>query len=92
MHRLRRFDEHQFERCGAAKRSLLVIFMGVCTAKYTSQRCPKCGHTKRANRDKNNHRFTCKTCHYQLNDDLVGARNIRDCGIEKRHQIEITEA
>ena len=34
------------------------------SAKYTSQRCPKCGHTEHANRD-----------------------NIRDRGVEERHQI-----
>jgi IS605 OrfB family transposase len=61
-------------------------------AKYTSQRCPKCGHTTKENRDKKKHRFACKKCHYKLNDDLIGARNIRDRGVEKRHQIEVAGA
>lgn len=62
------------------------------SANYTSQRCPKCGHTAKANRDKKQHRFACKKCDYKLNDDLIGARNIRDRGVEKRHQIEVAGA
>ena len=62
------------------------------SAKYTSQRCPKCGHTAKANRDKKQHRFECRKCQYKLNDDLIGARNIRDRGVEKRHQIEVAGA
>ena len=62
------------------------------SAKYTSQRCPKCGHTAKANRDKKRHRFECKKCHYKLNDDLIGARNIRERGVEKRHQNEVAGA
>ncbi|MFX4303017.1 RNA-guided endonuclease InsQ/TnpB family protein [Alicyclobacillus tolerans] len=60
--------------------------------KYTSQKCPKCGHTEKENRDKKKHWFECRKCHYKLNDDLVGARNIRDRGRECRHEIEITSA
>ena len=60
--------------------------------KYTSQRCPKCGHTEEANRDKKKHRFECRKCHYKLNDDLVGARNIRDRGREMRHENEVASA
>ncbi len=60
--------------------------------KYTSQKCPKCGHTEKANRDKKKHWFECRKCHYKLNDDLVGARNIRDRGREVRHEIEIASA
>ena len=60
--------------------------------KYTSQKCPKCGHTERANRDKKRHRFECRKCHYKLNDDLIGARNIRDRGREIRHENEVASA
>lgn len=60
--------------------------------KYTSQKCPKCGHTEKANRDKKNHRFCCKACNFQLNDDLIGARNIRDRGREIRHENEVASA
>jgi IS605 OrfB family transposase len=50
--------------------------------KYTSQTCPKCGHTERANRDKRNHVFICKNCGYTSNDDRIGAMNLHRKGIE----------
>jgi len=43
-------------------------------ADYTSQMCPKCGHTCKENR--NGLVFICKSCGYQLHADLIGARNI----------------
>lgn len=55
--------------------------------KYTSQKCPKCGHTERSNRDKKKHSFTCKSCNYQSNDDRIGAMNLRQMGIEYRHAV-----
>lgn len=51
-------------------------------AKYTSQTCPKCGHTTRSNRDKKLHRFCCKNCKYTSNDDRIGAINLYRKGIE----------
>ena len=54
----------------------------VVDPKYTSQACPKCGHTERANRDKQNHIFKCKTCGYTSNDDRIGAMNLHRKGIE----------
>lgn len=38
---------------------------------YTSQACPRCGHTERANRDRKMHLFTCKRCGYRSNDDRI---------------------
>lgn len=52
---------------------------------YTSQKCPKCGHTERDNRNKKTHIFICKCCGYTSNDDRVAAMNIRQSGIEYRH-------
>ena len=49
---------------------------------YTSQTCPKCGHTKKANRNKRLHIFCCKNCGYQSNDDRIGAMNLHRMGIE----------
>lgn len=49
---------------------------------YTSQTCPKCGHTERSNRDKRKHLFTCKTCGYRSNDDRIGAMNLYRKGIK----------
>ena len=45
-------------------------------ADYTSQSCPRCGHTSKANRPKHGLLFCCEVCHYTLHADLVGARNI----------------
>jgi putative transposase len=45
-------------------------------ADYTSQACPRCGHTSKANRPLAGLLFCCEVCHYTLHADLVGARNI----------------
>ncbi|HEY3078854.1 MAG TPA: transposase [Chloroflexota bacterium] len=45
--------------------------------RHTSQRCPRCGHTARANR-RGQARFVCRACGYELNADLVGAVNIAE--------------
>jgi IS605 OrfB family transposase len=50
--------------------------------KYTSQACPKCGHTEKQNRDKKHHVFKCKHCGYRSNDDRIGAMNLYNKGIE----------
>lgn len=49
---------------------------------YTSQTCPKCGHTEKANRNKKIHLFCCKNCDYKSNDDRIGAMNLHRMGIE----------
>ncbi|QOS99429.1 transposase [Brevibacterium sp. JNUCC-42] len=56
--------------------------------RYTSQTCPKCGHTKKANRNKKIHVFCCKACHYTSNDDRIGAMNLQRKGIE--YIVEVT--
>ncbi len=43
-------------------------------ARYTSQKCSRCGHTQRSNR--NGHEFKCQSCGYSLNADLNAAKNI----------------
>jgi len=45
-------------------------------ADYTSQSCPRCGHTTPKNRPQKGLLFACQNCHYLLHADLVGARNI----------------
>ena len=49
---------------------------------YTSQTCPKCGHTERDNRNKKTHLFCCRNCGYKSNDDRIGAMNLHRMGIE----------
>ena len=45
-------------------------------AQYTSQSCPKCGHTSKANRPNKGLLFRCECCGHELHADLVGSRNI----------------
>jgi len=42
--------------------------------EYTSQMCPKCGHTEKANRQ--GERFKCLRCSFNSDADHVGAMNI----------------
>ncbi len=49
--------------------------------QYTSQCCPMCGHTEKANRNKKIHLFTCRNCGYSSNDDRIGAMNLHRMGI-----------
>ena len=50
--------------------------------RYTSQTCPVCGHTEKANRNKKIHLFCCKNCGYRSNDDRIGAMNLYRMGID----------
>jgi len=67
--------------------SYKAAFEGIPTTwispEYTSQRCPVCGHTERANRNKK--RFKCKDCDYQDHSDRGASVNIAVKGI-KKHQ------
>lgn len=49
--------------------------------RYTSQRCPICGHTEKTNRNKMRHTFCCKSCGYTSNDDRIAAMNLYNMGI-----------
>lgn len=66
-------------------------------AHYTSQRCPKCGHIDKDNRDRAKHEFCCKRCSFRTNDDRAASMNIQflgtlyNSGVEKprfeKHEI-----
>ena len=49
------------------------------SAKYTSQRCPKCGTIHKENRNHQKHLYSCQ-CGYKSNDDRIGAMNIQLLG------------
>ncbi|MBR1579726.1 MAG: transposase [Selenomonadaceae bacterium] len=49
------------------------------SARYTSQRCPKCGSINKSNRHHDVHEYRCQ-CGYRSNDDRVGAMNIQLLG------------
>lgn len=50
------------------------------SARYTSQRCPKCGRVHKPNRHHDTHEYICDCCGYRSNDDRVGAMNIQQLG------------
>ncbi|MFJ8537099.1 zinc ribbon domain-containing protein [Streptomyces sp. NPDC093591] len=50
---------------------------GNLDAAYTSQRCPRCGHTERANRPTRDH-FCCRRCGLAGPADIVAGVNVRD--------------
>jgi IS605 OrfB family transposase len=53
-----------------------VPFLAV-DARHTSQRCPRCGHTERANRPDRDH-FRCRRCGLAGPSDVVAGVNVRD--------------
>lgn len=55
---------------------------------YTSQRCPVCGHTEKANRNRKIHLFCCKKCGYKSNDDRIGGMNLYHEGIEYLRKLQ----
>ena len=61
--------------------------------RYTSQRCPKCGHIEKSNRNKKLHCFCCKNCGYRSNDDRIGAMNLFNLGLQWiKEQTECSES
>ena len=73
---------HQFRQLLEYKAQLYGHKVIAVSPKYTSQTCPKCGHVDKKNRNKKTHTFTCVNCHYQSNDDRIGAMNLYRKGIE----------
>ncbi|MFE1883638.1 RNA-guided endonuclease TnpB family protein [Streptomyces diastatochromogenes] len=68
---------HQLGQCLDYKaRKAGVPFLEV-DAAYTSQRCPRCGHTERANRPTRDH-FCCRWCGLAGPADVVAGVNVRD--------------
>jgi len=66
------YQLEQFLTYKAASRGIGLVFVD---PRYTSQRCSKCGHIKRANR-KSQSIFKCKLCGFSHNADLNAAKNI----------------
>ncbi|TDC20240.1 transposase [Actinomadura bangladeshensis] len=68
-HQLGAFIAYKARRAG-------VPFIEV-DAAYTSQRCPRCGHTARNNRPSRDH-FCCRRCGLAGPADVVAGVNVRD--------------
>lgn len=51
--------------------------------KFTSQKCPSCGHVDKENRDRKiQHKFLCVECGHADNADVNAAHNIKNKGLE----------
>lgn len=70
-YQLEQFLRYKAENLG--KHTLLV------DARYTSQKCSKCGHVYKRNR--NGSAFRCRKCGFELHADLNASRNIAQAGI-----------
>ena len=73
---LHKWNFYQFEQFLKYKAEEKGIQVEYVSARYTSQKCSKCGHISRSNR-KNQSQFKCAKCSYQLNADLNASFNIR---------------
>ena len=66
------YELEQFIKYKAEAKGIKVDYVD---ARYTSQKCSKCGYIKRSNRQYQSG-FKCKHCGFSLNADLNAARNI----------------
>ena len=62
----------------AAEQGIRVVFQD---ARYTSQKCSRCGHIHSSNRE--GHVFQCQACGYQLDADFNASKNI---GLNSLHK------
>ena len=72
---LNKWNFFQFEQFLYYKAKAKGIAIEYTPARYTSQKCSRCGHTERGNR-KFQSVFVCKHCSFSLNADLNASRNI----------------
>lgn len=71
---------YQFEQFLTYKANLHFSTVVKVPAKYTSQRCPKCGRIRKENRNHKMHLYACDKCGYKSNDDRLAAMNIQFLG------------
>ena len=72
---LRSWAFFQFEQFLGYKAEERVSYVLKVPAKYTSQRCPKCGVIDKTQRHHDEHEYHCR-CGFRTNDDRVGALNL----------------
>lgn len=77
---LRTWAFYQFEQFLAYKAHAAGSEVLKVKPDYTSQRCPKCGRIRKANRHHEFHEYICDCCGYHSNDDRIGAMNIQILG------------
>ena len=76
---LRSWAFYQLEQFLGYKARLSGSSVVKVSARYTSQRCPKCGGIHKEARDHHLHEYRCQ-CGYRSNDDRIGAMNIQLLG------------
>lgn len=72
---LNKWNFFQFEQFLTYKAMAKGIKVEHVSAKYTSQKCSRCGEIRKANR-KFQSLYVCNVCHLSLNADLNASRNI----------------
>ena len=72
VHKWNFFQLEQFTTYKAAAKGVRI---GYTPARYTSQKCSRCGHISRSNR-KCQSVFKCVRCSFSLHADLNASRNI----------------
>ncbi len=58
-------------------------------SRYTSQKCSRCGHTYKGNRDASD--FLCRACGFHVHADLNAARNIARAGISGLGRLPVNQ-
>ncbi len=71
---------HQLRSFITYKATLAGVPVVLVDPRYTSQRCNKCGHIEKANRQSQEN-FCCKACGHEDHADCNGAKNIRNKGL-----------
>ncbi len=73
---LHKWNFFQFQQFLTYKAEANGIGIEYVDARYTSQKCSRCGYISRSNRQSQSV-FKCKQCNFSLNADLNASRNIR---------------
>ena len=79
-YQLRSWPFYQLEQFLTYKAEAMESKVVEVSPKYTSQRCPKCGRIRKANRHHDIHEYKCDCCGYRSNDDRTAAMNIQFLG------------
>lgn len=79
-YQLRSWPFYQLEQFLTYKAEAIESKVVEVSPKYTSQRCPKCGRIRKANRHHDIHEYKCDCCGYRSNDDRTAAMNIQFLG------------
>jgi len=86
--RIHRWAFHDLRTKIAYKCALAGVPFELIDPRYTSQRCPVCGHVEKANR-KSQSEFVCRLCGLEANADVVGAINIALGGVVNRPEVAL---